>query len=218
VKFGQYHGPRYGYQIPVQYQIAFGFAAIGGCAVGGLLNGWIAPKFGFRSTFRVGMVMMICFTFPLFFAPDLKTLVIGEVLCGLPWGMFATLVPTYLAETCPLAFRPYMTAFVSICFATGQFIAAGVVQGLVGRTDEWGYRIPFALQWIWPPPLLLAAWLAPESPVSLLSAVLFIQSRKLTSIHSGGLFDKDVSKRPKRRHDDSNRRTPCQKLQSRLLH
>lgn len=33
-----------------------------------------------------------------------------------------------------------------MCFIIGQLIAAGVLQGLVGRTDEWGYRIPFALQ------------------------------------------------------------------------
>jgi hypothetical protein len=29
----------------------------------------------------------------------------------------------------------------------GQLIAAGVLAGLVNRTDEWGYRNPFALQW-----------------------------------------------------------------------
>lgn len=32
------------------------------------------------------------------------------------------------------------------------------------RTDEWGYRIPFALQWMWPVPLIIGIALAPESP------------------------------------------------------
>lgn len=32
------------------------------------------------------------------------------------------------------------------------------------RTDEWAYRIPFALQWIWPVPLMSAIAFAPESP------------------------------------------------------
>lgn len=32
------------------------------------------------------------------------------------------------------------------------------------RQDEWAYRIPFALQWIWPVPLVVAIAFAPESP------------------------------------------------------
>ena len=32
------------------------------------------------------------------------------------------------------------------------------------RDDEWAYKIPFALQWMWPVPLSIGIWLAPESP------------------------------------------------------
>jgi SP family general alpha glucoside:H+ symporter-like MFS transporter len=32
------------------------------------------------------------------------------------------------------------------------------------RDDKWGYKIPFALQWIWPVPLIIGIYLAPESP------------------------------------------------------
>jgi MFS transporter, SP family, general alpha glucoside:H+ symporter len=32
------------------------------------------------------------------------------------------------------------------------------------RTDEWGYKIPFALQWMWPVPIMIGVALAPESP------------------------------------------------------
>ena len=35
---------------------------------------------------------------------------------------------------------------------------------MLARDDQWGYRIPFALQWIWPVPLAIGIWLAPESP------------------------------------------------------
>lgn len=51
-----------------------------------------------------------------------------------------------------------------MCFAIGQFIAAGVLQSFVHRTDEWSYRIPFAIQWLWPGPLMILAWFMPESP------------------------------------------------------
>jgi SP family general alpha glucoside:H+ symporter-like MFS transporter len=33
-----------------------------------------------------------------------------------------------------------------------------------GRSDEWGYKIPFAIQWIWPFPIIIGVALAPESP------------------------------------------------------
>lgn len=51
-----------------------------------------------------------------------------------------------------------------MCFAIGQFVAAGVLQSMVRRTDQWGYRIPFAVQWIWPVPLMFVAFFMPESP------------------------------------------------------
>ncbi|CAG8264123.1 unnamed protein product [Penicillium salamii] len=78
--------------------------------------------------------------------------------------MFATIGPAYASEICPMAFRPYLTAYINVCFAIGQFISAGVVQSMVDRTDQWSYRIPFGLQWIWPAPLLCIAWFMPESP------------------------------------------------------
>ena len=46
----------------------------------------------------------------------------------------------------------------------GQFLASGVLKGMSSRNDQWAYRIPYALQWIWPVPLIIGIFLAPESP------------------------------------------------------
>lgn len=54
-----------------------------------------------------------------------------------------------------------------MCFIIGQFISAGVLRGLVSRQDQWGYRIPFALQWFWPVFLIPLIWFAPDSPYHL---------------------------------------------------
>jgi SP family general alpha glucoside:H+ symporter-like MFS transporter len=51
-----------------------------------------------------------------------------------------------------------------MCFIMGQLISAGVLSGLSTRPDQWAYRIPFAIQWIWPCFLIPAIWFAPESP------------------------------------------------------
>lgn len=46
----------------------------------------------------------------------------------------------------------------------GQFLASGVLKGVSLRNDQWAYRIPYALQWMWPVPLIIGISLAPESP------------------------------------------------------
>jgi SP family general alpha glucoside:H+ symporter-like MFS transporter len=51
-----------------------------------------------------------------------------------------------------------------MCFAIGQFIGAGVLQGLLSRNDQWSYRIPFAIEWIFPVPLFFICLMMPESP------------------------------------------------------
>lgn len=57
-----------------------------------------------------------------------------------------------------------MTTYVNLCWVTGQFISTGVLRGLLGRTDEWAWRIPYAVQWIWPVPIIIGVLFAPESP------------------------------------------------------
>jgi SP family general alpha glucoside:H+ symporter-like MFS transporter len=57
-----------------------------------------------------------------------------------------------------------LTTYVNFCWGLGQVIGIGVIKSMLGRTDEWAYRIPYALQWMWPVPLLIGITLAPESP------------------------------------------------------
>ena len=51
-----------------------------------------------------------------------------------------------------------------MCWVIGGLLSTGILTGLMQNTTQWGYRIPFALQWIWPIPIILATFLAPESP------------------------------------------------------
>lgn len=83
-------------------------------------------------------------------------------MCGLTWGCFATSAPAYASEVCPLSLRGYLTCYVNLCWAIGQFIAAGALYGLLKMDDQWGYRIAYALQWTWPLPLFCLIWFAPE--------------------------------------------------------
>ena len=120
--------------------------------------------FGQKRVLLAALVTLAAFIFIVFFAPNVGVLTAGEVLCGLPWGVFASSAPAYASEVLPLTLRVYLTSYTNMCFIMGQLIAAGVLAGLVKRTDEWGYRIPFAIQWIWPAFLIPILTFAPESP------------------------------------------------------
>lgn len=60
-----------------------------------------------------------------------------------------------------------MLQLLTCCIFSGQLISAGVLRGLVHRQDQWGYRIPFALQWVWPVFLIPLLYFVPESPYHL---------------------------------------------------
>lgn len=57
-----------------------------------------------------------------------------------------------------------MTSWVNICWVLGGLLSTGILRGLLNINSEWGYRIPFALQWLWPIPVVIATLLCPESP------------------------------------------------------
>ena len=79
-------------------------------------------------------------------------------------GIFQTLTTTYAAEVTPVALRPYLTTYVNLCWVIGQLIASGILKGFVSGTSQWSYRVPYAIQWIWPVPIFIVSFFAPESP------------------------------------------------------
>ncbi|RYO80475.1 hypothetical protein DL762_007616 [Monosporascus cannonballus] len=128
------------------------------------IAGWTSELFGYRWTILPGLVAITAFVFFPFFAPTIAIFLVGEFFQGMAWGIFQTMTTAYAAEVCPVPLRHYLTAYVNLCWIIGQFISSGVLVGFVSREDEWGYKIPFALQWIWPLPIAIGTYLAPESP------------------------------------------------------
>lgn len=167
-KFGHFVGVTAqtpsGYQLTAAWQAGIGQGSGVGSVCGTLLNGYLVAKYGQRRVVLGALVAMSCFVFICFFAPSLPVLCVGEILCGFPWGMLATSAPAYASEVLPTALRTYMTSYTNMCFIIGQLISAGVLKGLSTNTTQWAYKIPFALQWIWPIFLIPGVYLAPESP------------------------------------------------------
>lgn len=163
-KYGTYHGEKAGYQLSSPWQAGLNDISAIGNIIGALGNGYFTDIYGHRKVMIVNMFLMAAFIFIVFFAPNVQVLLVGEFLCNIPWGVFATMGPAFAMEVCPLALRGYLAAYVNLCWATGQLISAAILKALVNNTTEWSYRVPFALQWIWPVPLIILLWFCPDSP------------------------------------------------------
>ncbi|KAJ5823113.1 Major facilitator superfamily domain general substrate transporter [Penicillium robsamsonii] len=153
---------KYGLSAPWQLGMTNGMSV--GQIIGLFINGIVSERYGYRRTLMTCLAATVGLIFILFFAPNVQTLVAGELLMGIPLGVYQTLTVTYASEVCPVALRAYLTTYVNLCWVFGQLAASGVLRGLVDRVDQWAYRIPFAVQWIWPVPIFIGVYLAPESP------------------------------------------------------
>ncbi|RDW60167.1 putative alpha-glucoside transport protein-1 [Coleophoma crateriformis] len=153
-----------GYQLTAAWQAGLGNCSGVGAFFGVLLCGYLVGIFGQKRVLLGSLIVLSAFVFMTFFAPSIAVLASGELLCGLPWGVFATVGPAYASEVLPLCLRVYLTSYTNMCFIIGQLIAAGVLEGCLSITSEWAYRIPFALQWFWPAFLFPVLLFCPESP------------------------------------------------------
>ncbi|KAI9149025.1 alpha-glucoside permease [Paramyrothecium foliicola] len=163
-KYGRWYPHIQQYQLPAEWQVGLGQATAVGTIIGAVANGYFTEKFGYRKFLLANLVAMTGFLFVMFFAPNVEVLLIGKILCGLPWGVFATMAPAYASEVCPMALRGHLAMYVNMCWAIGQLIATGVMSGTATMESQWAYRIPLALQWAWPVPLFAVLWFMPESP------------------------------------------------------
>jgi len=150
--------------VSTQWQTIIGAGNNVGSILGLLVNGYLQSRFGSRRVYLGAMVLMAATIFILFFSTSVEMLLVGNILCGIPWGIFQTLTTAYAAEIAPTAMRGYLTAWVSMCWGAGSFLAAGVLKGTITIESDAGWKIPYGLQWMWIPPLFLVAWFAPESP------------------------------------------------------
>ncbi|KAE9572033.1 hypothetical protein CGMCC3_g11938 [Colletotrichum fructicola] len=185
--------------IPTSWQAAIGNGNNLGSIIGLLLNGWLQSRYGSRRVYMGAMALMGATIFTLFFAVNVQMLFAANILCGIPWGIFQTLTTAYAAEICPAALRGYLTAWVSMCWGCGSFLAAGVLRGSLDLPGDLGWRIPYALQWVWVVPLFVVGFLAPESPWYL--------------VRRGRLAEAEKSLRRLARKDHYNQETMAQTLE-----
>lgn len=196
-KFGEPVKNGTSYQVTAPWQSGLSNGARVGEIIGLFINGLLAEMFGMKRTMIVTLAVLCGFIFISFFAQNIQTLLVAEIFMGIPWGVFQTLTTTYAAEVCPVALRGYLTTYVNMMWGVGQLLASGVLRALLSRSDEWSYRIPFALQWIWPVPLIVGITFAPESPWWLVRKERYDEARnslrRLTSAPSDAELDNTIA-------------------------
>ncbi|WYZ40183.1 hypothetical protein EsH8_IV_000524 [Colletotrichum jinshuiense] len=147
-------------------------------------------KFGYRKIMMFSLASVMVLLLVNFFATaalptggykaGLGVILAGEFLLGMPWGSFQACVLAYASDISPLKLRPALTTFVSMCWIFGQLISTAAIKGVttIKDNDVAAYRIPVAIQWIWPLPILFGVYLAPESPWWLIRQPRFDLARR----------------------------------------
>ncbi|KAJ6032587.1 hypothetical protein N7540_003319 [Penicillium herquei] len=163
-KYGTLDTATGAYRVSAPWRSGLSDGAAVGEIIGLFVTGFISERIGYRKTILGALFMITGFIFIVFFAVDVKMLLIGEILCGLPWGVFQTITTAYASEVCPVSLRAYLTTYNNLCWVFGHLIASGVLRGVVENTTAEAYRLPFGIQWMWPPLLIVGVYFAPESP------------------------------------------------------
>lgn len=152
-------------EITAPWQSGLSNSALCGEIIGLAINGWASERFGYRRTLMAALFVMFCSIFVPVFMTSLPVLSFGDVLQGIPWGMFQTATTAFAVEICPQTLRHYLTTYVCFCWGLGILLSSIVVRASLGLAgNDWSWRLPFVLQWIWPIPLFMVAYFVPESP------------------------------------------------------
>ncbi|KAF2014257.1 putative sugar transporter [Aaosphaeria arxii CBS 175.79] len=162
-KYGELQ-PNGSYEVPARWQAGISNGAQCGQILGLLLTGWGVDRFGYRPFILGILFYQAAITTIFFVAPSVQILLLAECLAGIAFGVFMSVAISYASDICPVALRGYLTTWGNSCWGIGQLIAIGVIKSQFRRDDQWAYRIPYGLQWMWFPPLMLGIFLAPESP------------------------------------------------------
>lgn len=178
--------------IPAEWQTALSLVILPGQLAALLFVGWSAERFGNRRTYAFGMILIIGIIFMFVFLQSYQMLLAAEALIAFCWGIFQTLTASYAADLCPIGLRGFATSFISMAWGTGGFLAAGVTKGSISMHGPMGWRLPLILQWIYPVPLLVAVYFAPESPYWLTRKGRFDEAKAtIRSISRKGYYSED---------------------------
>lgn len=180
-QYGVYDAGKDKYVIAASWQSALQMGGPLGAIIGVCLAGPLTSRIGYRWATITGLMFLNAFIFVFYFAKSLPVMFVAQLLEGVPWGIFIANAPAYCSEITPIQLRAPATQMLQMFWAIGAIIVGGVTYHYNSKLDESAYRyvlfcftsnsfanersrIPIALQWMFPTPLAILLWMAPESP------------------------------------------------------
>ncbi|KAK3192236.1 hypothetical protein K4F52_001866 [Lecanicillium sp. MT-2017a] len=143
-------------------------------ACGQLFGLWLAPRlvnqFGYRICTMAGLTWAAgCLLIGVFSinipGSRLHMYLAGELLLGVPWGLFQGITLPYASDITPLKLKGPATTMINIFWLIGQLVSASVLRGASEiKNEDWSIRLPMLIQYSWLVPLFLIVIMAPESP------------------------------------------------------
>ncbi|KAM0724025.1 hypothetical protein Q7P37_001016 [Cladosporium fusiforme] len=150
--------------IETSWQSALQMGGPIGAIIGVLISGPITSRVGYRWATIGGLMALNGFIFVMYFANSLPVFLVSQLLEGIPWGIFIANSPAYCSEIVPIPLRAPATQMLQMFWAIGAIIVQAVTFQYAEVDAPIAYRLPIALQWMFPTPLAILIWLAPESP------------------------------------------------------
>ncbi|KAF2829258.1 maltose permease MAL61 [Ophiobolus disseminans] len=162
--YGVYSPVKDKFVIVASWQSALQMGGPVGAIIGVCLAGPLTSRIGYRWATITGLMLLNVFILVFYFAKSLPVMFVGQLLEGIPWGIFIANAPAYCSEITPIQLRAPATQMLQMFWAIGAIIVGGVTYHFNTKLDDSAYRIPIALQWMFPTPLAILLFIAPESP------------------------------------------------------
>ncbi|KAI1750037.1 general substrate transporter [Xylaria castorea] len=163
-KYGQFD-PASGHNvIGTAWQSALQVSGQLGALIGVFLAGPLTSRIGYRWATFIALMFLNAFIFVFYFANSLPVIFASQILEGLPWGIFIANAPAYCSEIVPIKLRAPATQMLQMFWAFGSIIVGAVTYVYNPVNDDSAFKIPIALQWLFPTPLAILVFMAPESP------------------------------------------------------
>ena len=85
--YGQLNPDGVSYNLTAAWQAGLGNGTAVGEIFGLFISGYLSDKIGFRKMMLLALASITAFIFIPFFSPNIIVLEVGEILCGIPWGV-----------------------------------------------------------------------------------------------------------------------------------
>ncbi|TRX99007.1 hypothetical protein FHL15_000349 [Xylaria flabelliformis] len=163
-KYGEFDAATGHKVIGTAWQSALQVSGQLGALIGVFLAGPITSRIGYRWATFTALMFLNAFIFVFYFAESLPVIFASQILEGLPWGIFIANAPAYCSEIVPIKLRAPATQMLQMFWAFGSIIVGAVTYVYNPVNNDSAFKIPIALQWLFPTPLAILIFIAPESP------------------------------------------------------